>query len=570
MQDRRNVVAGSSVEKSPDCLRRRFTVLVILVVIALCRLVSAENSQPVPPQPATQTVPRPPKGTVSQKAEEPPRLEQNATDMPVPPRLEVRNLQKMRSVTVVPIDLAAALTLARVQNPELLLAQTRVTEAMAQRQLAAAQFLTTINLGTSYDGHVGVLQQSSGNILNVQRSALFVGAGASAIAAGTVNIPGIVWNFNLSDAIYASLSAKQLVAQRDFESQGVRNEALLKVVHAYLDLLEANGERSVRMTVRASTAEVARITQAFAKTGQGRVADAERAATELFDRDAKLIDVEAMSYQASAVLAELVGLDQSVRYHPTDNFVVPHAIVPTEMTLPEALAIALLQRPELKGRRVSVVRGLLALDSARLLPFSPNLFIGYSNGLFGGGSNLVAQPVDTTPFARGEPAFGSFANRQDLDVMAYWSLLNLGVGNQALIDAAAARLRAAEWEEIAILEQVRKEVASAYRRSQISLRRMRLGEIAMSDSDLGFQEDLDRIKGNEGLPIEVLDSLSLVEKSRLQYLAAIMDFNRAQFDLYVAMGQPPADMLARPTEGKIPVAAPETVIDKDDGVNEIK
>src|SRR6516165_1454214 len=42
---------------------------------------------------------------------------------------------------VSPIDLPSALRLAGVQNPEILLAQQRVEEAAAFRQLAAAQIL---------------------------------------------------------------------------------------------------------------------------------------------------------------------------------------------------------------------------------------------------------------------------------------------------------------------------------------------------------------------------------------------------------------------------------------------
>lgn len=475
--------------------------------------------------------------------------------------IAVRSLRALRRDPVVPIDLAAALSLAGTQNPELLLAQTRVSVAIAQHQLAAAQFLPTINLGTNYDGHVGVLQQPSGNILNVQRSALFFGAGANASGSGTVNIPGVVWNVNVTDAIYAALMARQSVVEQEFRSLGVRNEMLRQVVQAYLDLLETNAARSIRITVRQSSAEVARITQAFATTGEGRQADAERAATELFDRNALLIDTESQANQASAALAELIGLDQGVRYHPTDNFAVPHTIVPNELTIPEALAVALLQRPELQERRNSVVRNLLALDSAKLLPFSPNVFLGYSTGVFGGGSNLVSQPAGSGTFARGDPAFGNFGSRQDLDVMAYWSLQNLGMGNHALIDAAASHVRSAEWEEIAVLEQIRQEVALALRRSQIRLRRITIGEAAVAAAARAFQEDLDRIKGAEGLPIEVLDSLSLVEASKLAYLKAIMDYNRAQFDLYVALGQPPADMLARPASGTLPVAAPASETD---------
>ena len=98
-----------------------------------------------------------------------------------------------------PIDLASALQLAGVENPEILIARQRVLEAVAVRQLAAAQILPSLNLGMNYDAHTGPLQQSSGNILKVNRSALYVGAGANAVAAGTVNIPGLVYNLNVSE-----------------------------------------------------------------------------------------------------------------------------------------------------------------------------------------------------------------------------------------------------------------------------------------------------------------------------------------------------------------------------------
>src|SRR5579884_2666351 len=68
------------------------------------------------------------------------------------------------------IDLASALKLAGVENPQILIARQRVVEAMALRQLAAAQILPSLNLGLNYDAHTGPLQQSSGNILKVNRS----------------------------------------------------------------------------------------------------------------------------------------------------------------------------------------------------------------------------------------------------------------------------------------------------------------------------------------------------------------------------------------------------------------
>src|SRR5206468_12537739 len=61
-----------------------------------------------------------------------------------------------------------------------------------------------------------------------------------------------------------------------------------------------------------------------------------------------------------------------------------------------------------------------------------------------------------------------------------------------------------------------------------------------------YSEDLTRIKGGQGLPLEVIDSLRILARARYEYLDAIIDYNRAQFQLWVALGRPPADALARP------------------------
>lgn len=454
------------------------------------------------------------------------------------------------TINVTPIDLATALSLVEVQNPEFLLAQQRVVEAVALRQLAAAQILPTINLGTNYDGHTGNLQQSSGNILNVSRNALFVGAGANAIAAGTVNVPGVMWNLNVSDAIFAYLGTKQIVAQRHFSSEAARNELGLRVAVAYLDLLQAEGLRGIALQVRGEAAEMASITAAYAKTGQGRQADAERAATELRSREADAIDADGETLRASARLAQLLGLDAAIRLHATDNWVVPHPIVPDPIPLPELLAISLLQRPELKERQAAIHQAFLALEAARLLPFSPSMIVGFSAGAFGGGSNLVTAPTGSTTFGRSEPRFDSFAGRTDFDVVTYWSLRNLGVGNKAQIDASRSRLRSADLQQLTVLDQVRAQVAKGYTRTHARFARIATTEQAVLAARDSWTEDLTRIRGKEGLPIEVLDSLRLLARARVEYLKAIIGYNQAQFELYVALGQPPADVLARPAEGE--------------------
>ncbi len=443
------------------------------------------------------------------------------------------------------IDLAGALQLAGVQNSQILLARERVVEAVALRQLAAAQFLPSINFGTNLDHHTGTLQQSNGNMLRVNRDSLYVGLGASAVGAGTVNIPGIVWSGNVSATIYRSLVSRQVVRQRQFASDAVRNETLLQTAQAYLELLRSEGRRAIAAKNRADALEVARITASYAKTGQGRQADADRSATELDQRNNELLQAENDLLTASARLSQVLSLNPSDRLHPIDGWVVPNSIVPDPIPLPELVAIAITQRPELQERQAAIRAALLELQNAKVLPFSPNVILGYSAGGFGGGSDLVAQ--GTPP----QPRFSNLRERQDFDVVVYWSLRNLGVGNLAHVRLAQSNVRQNELQNIDVFDRIRAEVVLGYARTHARFAQIETSERAVQTSQKAFEQDLLRTTNREGLPIEVLDSMRLLGRSRYAYLDAIVDYNRAHFELYVALGQPPADTLARPVPGKL-------------------
>ena len=89
-------------------------------------------------------------------------------------------------------------------------------------------------------------------------------------------------------------------------------------------------------------------------------------------------------------------------------------------------------------------------------------------------------------------------------------------------------------------------MATAYAKTHARYAQIESSERAIKSSMQAFQEDVMRTKNGKGLPIEVLDSLRLLGRSRQAYLDAIADYNRAHFKLYVALGQPPANMLRAP------------------------
>ncbi len=446
------------------------------------------------------------------------------------------------------IDLTTALRLAGVQNPQLNIARRRILIADAERQLAAAYFLPSINPGMNYDSHNGNLQQSNGNILSVNRSAFYIGAGSNAIAAGTVNVPGVFLQENVGLGIFNYLSSRQIVREREMDTMAVRNQVLLRVTMAYSELLRAEGLKAVLTQARDEARDIQKLTTEFARTGQGRDADANRATTELARRESDIQAAEAMILTASAELCRLLNLDPSIRLHPTDGAVVPSPIVPDPIPVSELIAIGLLNRPELAAQRAAIQAALYSLDGAKILPFSPNILLGFSAGGFGGGSNLV------------RPVFGALSSRTDFDAIGYWTIQNLGVGNVAMIREASARLQVAQYEQVAILNMVRAQVAEAYAKAHARYAQIATYESAVRAGNLSFHEDFDRIKAmggadrNRVLPIELLNSFDLLASARRSYLDAIVNFNEAQFEMYVALGQPPANMLAQPvpTEGVYP------------------
>jgi outer membrane protein TolC len=436
------------------------------------------------------------------------------------------------------IDLSSALRLAGVQNLALVVAQQRVEYAVALQQFAAAQILPTLNLGGNYDSHTGTLQQDPGNMLTVDRSAMYVGAGSNAVGSGTVQIPGLVYNLNLAEAIFGYLVTRQDTRQAQFDRRTVDNNVLRDVALAYTDLSRAAGLRALAVLARNDTGEIARLTADYAKTGEGRPADANRAATEFARRDQELQEALAAEAQASHALVELLNLDPLLRLVPLQSQVVPQPVVPTQMSLSELLAVAALNRPELSARRTAIRGALVELEGARVLPFSPTVLMGFSGGAFGGGSDIGA--------SEGQPRFGEISDRTDLDIALYWSLRNLGVGNKALIDAARARLHTSELQELDVLDTVRDEVVTAYVQALAWLAQVKWHAQAVRAGEQAAKEDLIRVRGRQGLPIELLDSVRQVIDARRDYLNAIIDYNRAEVRLYVAIGNPPADMLARP------------------------
>ena len=128
-------------------------------------------------------------------------------------------------------------------------------------------------------------------------------------------------------------------------------------------------------------------------------------------------------------MANRLNLDPSARLEAAGGPLVPLELVDLGTPQRELLQVALRQRPDIAARTAAIAEAEAHFNQEIGRPLLPTLWLGFSGGVFGGGSNLVP------------PLVGNFAGRTDFDVRVYWTLLNMGAGNLSLIKERRARDR---------------------------------------------------------------------------------------------------------------------------------
>ena len=326
-----------------------------------------------------------------------------------------------------PIDLAAALRLADAENPTIAIARVAVLEALAQQMAARAILLPSLNAGGNYHGHEGNLQRSSGKILNLSEQSFYFGGGARTLAAESVAVPAVNIASPLTDAIYEPLAARQRVARSQYQAAATANAVLLEVANLYMELLGAEASLEARRATAKEGDDIAKITRDFALQGEGRPADADRA-----DIERRLLQAEVQRGEedvalASARLSRRLNLDPSVRLSTLNVPLAPFQLIDASQPSEDLIVAALLQRPDLSARNANIGFAEAKLREELARPFLPTIWLGFSGGVFGGGSNLVP------------PDLAHFGGRTDFDVRLYWTLLNFGAGNLAAPERPAGR-----------------------------------------------------------------------------------------------------------------------------------
>jgi outer membrane protein TolC len=421
------------------------------------------------------------------------------------------------------ISFSGALALVAGRNPQIAFAGERINEAFAQLRETQVLWLPAIRAGVGYINHDGPLQNSDGTITVANRSALEAGLGMYAVGGGAPGIPGVSAKFAVADAVFQPRIADQEVAARRHAVAATTHDLLLFTAVAYLDLLRAFQQQAISQETLNHTERLAELTAAFARAGQGNQADADRAQTELAVRKNALSQAAAQTKVASARLVELLHLEPTRVLVPQEPTMVPIELVSPKAGVARLVAQGLSGRPELAQSRHLVEEAVRRLDREQFAPLLPSLLLDVSQSGYGGGPDSV---------------IADYRGRFDFDATVYWEIRNFGLGDAAAQKAARSRLEQSRQLQVQLMDRVAREIVEAHAQAESLRGQIDVAQAGMGVAGESYRRNLERIRGGQGLPLEVLQSLQALDQSCREYLRAVGDYDEWQFRLYRAMGCP--------------------------------
>lgn len=435
-----------------------------------------------------------------------------------------------------PINLPSALQLANVRPIDVAVATERIRLAAAELERARVLWLPTIQLGTDYFRHDGRIQNVEGRLFDTSRSTFMVGAAPIAV-------------FGITDAIFAPLSARQVRGARESDLQAALNNSLLAVAETYFNVQQARGELGGAEDALRRATELSRRADELAPGLLPQV-EAVRVRTELSRRRQAVHAARERWRVASAELVRILRLDASALLEPLEPPHLQVTLVGLDKPVDDLIPVGLLNRPELASQQALVQATLERLRAERLRPVVPSVLLRgaatnpagtLAGGVFGGGNNA---------------SMGNFAARGDFDIQVLWELQNLGFGNRARVEERRGEHRIAHLELFRTQDRVAAEVAQALAQAQSAAARAGEAEVGLRDAIDSAEKNFEglgqtkRLSGNLLTlvirPQEAVAAIQALSQAYADYYGSVNDYNRAQFRLYRALGQP-AQWLTGPT-----------------------
>lgn len=440
--------------------------------------------------------------------------------------------QLLESDVPLPINLATCLRLADARPLVVAAAQAGVWVAEAQLERAKVLWVPTLTFGFDYIRHDGGGPDFNKGILTAPSLNYFYGGG------------GLIQWVNLTDAYFEPIVARHALSARNWDIQAAKNDALLQTARAYFHVHEARG----RFTGSLYTVERGReLVDRIAELGRDLVpgVEVERARNFLADLEQRATREREAWRVSSADLTQVLRLDPRAVIVPREPDHLQITIVDPARSLDDLVAVAIRNRPELAAQQATVRAAEARLRREKARPLLP--VVGLNGFQTSGGMLLQGGIFGLGP----NGSLDQWSGRADVSIQAIWQLEGFGLGNLARIK----KQRGSQSEAIIGLyraqDSVAAEVTTAHAIVQSAAARVLQADRSLRAALATFDRTYEGLSqttrfGDVLVPVnrpqEVVYALQLLKLTFDEYFSTVAEYNRAQFDLYHALGYPAREL----------------------------
>lgn len=407
-----------------------------------------------------------------------------------------------------PIDLPTALRLAKADNLDVQLAQERINEAKASHGSAIARFLPWLTAGVAYRRHEGRTQAVDGTLVDADKQSTSIG-------------PTITAQVDIGDALFTTLAAKQTVYATEAALQVQQQDSTLAAANGYFELLKAKALVDANREALTTSQTYEQQLQGGVNAGVIFKGDLLRVQTQTQRYQAAVIQAQQQQRLAAARLAELLHLDPSVELAPQDSELVPIALLQTETSQDALLKQALDTRAELQQSQAQLQAAREAKKNAVWGPLIPSLGAQAFLGELGGGK---------------DSASGNYGSSRDYTLGLNWRFGPGGLFDFTRINAAKSKLHSAELSVEKTSNSIKRQVVEAQARVLSSTEQMTASRNALSNATETLRLTRERKQLGVGIVLEDIQAQQELVRARTDYLSAITDYNKAQYELSKALG----------------------------------
>ena len=405
---------------------------------------------------------------------------------------------------IMPIDIKTVLKLAGSSNLDVAEINARYELAKAQQLEAKEWMIPTISPGVLLMSYKGIAQATDGTFVDVDKNSFWAG----------VNVTS---EWDLGNAVYSYLAAKQNVESVGYEKMVEQNRANVQAVQSFYDLSAAQSKLVALEKVALKSEDI--VTQIALQVEQGITykSDLLLAKSNLNHIKIEVSKARSAIQRNSHELLELLNISDNVQLLVSDSLLVPVNLVDTSKV---EFTSAFDKRPELmvfnsriegfKIDRKSQTTGLLL----------PNINFGLNNGPYG-------------------PYFSPEGNALNYYVGAKWEIPLGALFYGGTKKAFDARIRIAGINVDRAKNEIRREIQDEQMNLQTSKVRMKLAESSVAFASEGLDQSIERQRLGTAIPLEVIRAQEQMMEAELDLIDAVTQYNKAQYSLYIALGNNP-------------------------------